>query len=106
MSSVKSDSDFDEVNNVDNITEIQETVGQEGNGSTELSPEGETITIQSKHVFIVYLERSHCDGSFDIIVKSNSVNAHFLNGPGILASNKSQFCKFLPNNRGTSWANA
>ena len=47
MSSVKSDSDFDEVNNVDNITEILETVGQEGNGSTELSPEGETISFSN-----------------------------------------------------------
>ena len=44
MSSNNSEQDFDEVSNQDHSTDRKETAGQEGNGSTEFSPEGENIT--------------------------------------------------------------
>ena len=45
MSSVNSDSDFEDVNNVDKVRLNQGSVEQEENGSTEPLPEGEGISI-------------------------------------------------------------
>ena len=45
MSFNNSELDFDEVNNLDHSTERKETVGQEGNSSSNISPEGEHITV-------------------------------------------------------------
>ena len=44
MSSVKSDSDFEDVNKVEQGIQNEETAGQEGNGSQDVSPEGEHIS--------------------------------------------------------------
>ena len=45
MSSVDSESDFEDVNKTDQVILNQETVGQEENGSTELLPEGGSISL-------------------------------------------------------------
>ena len=44
MSSNNSEQDFDEVNNSDHSTEREGTAGQEGNSSSEFSPEDEAIS--------------------------------------------------------------
>ena len=44
MSSNNSEQDFDDVSNQDHSTERRETAGQDGNSSTEFSPEGEAIS--------------------------------------------------------------
>ena len=45
MSSVDSESDYEDVNNVEQGILSQEPVGQEGNSSFNNSPDGENITL-------------------------------------------------------------
>ena len=50
MSSVDSKNDYEDVNKVEQGILNQETVGQEGNSSSDISPEGENFSTISEAV--------------------------------------------------------